>query len=295
VLRESRALQDDYLAAVMRAVRYIEDSLSEQIDLDSVCGQAHLSKFYFSRIFQAMVGETVFDYVRKRRLAEIAHRLVTTAESITDLALQYGYESQQSMTKAFRRQYGLTPGAYRRAGTDRYFFHRARLSRETIVDLHRDFSLRAHVFHLPAMRLVGLRKSMPITDPAPVERTREMFRRRAAELDSIRRFRGVFEVTLMRREQLVTYSPQDYFDGFIGYAVDDSAPPLPDWEEMHIPESRHLTFHYTGADSIDRLSALYRYIFSSGLALRRERLANRDFFHYYRAAASSMLFFLPIA
>ena len=279
----------------MRAVSYIEDSLGEPIDLDSVCRHAHLSKFYFSRIFQAMVGEPVFDYVRKRRLAEMAHRLVTTAESITDLALEYGYESQQSMTKAFRAQYGVTPGAYRRAGKDRFFFHRARLSRETIIDLHRDFSLRAHVFHLPAIRLVGLRESMPIADPSPVERTREAFHRRAADLAPLRRYRGVFEVTLMRREQLVTYSPQDYFDGFIGYAVDDSATPPQDWSEMHIPESRHLTFHYTGADSIDQLSSLYRYIFSSGVALRRERLTNRDFFHYYRPDSSSMLFFLPIA
>jgi AraC family transcriptional regulator len=278
----------------MRAVSYIEDSLGEPIDLDSVCQRAHLSKYYFSRIFQAMVGETVFDYLRKRRLAEIAHRLVTTTEAITDLALRYGYESQQSMTKAFRTQYGVTPGAYRRAGRDRYFFHRARLSPETILDLHRDFSLRAHVFRLPAMRLVGLRKSMPITDPAPVERTRELFRRRAPELRSIRRHRGVFEVTLMRREQLVTYSPQDYFDGFIGFAVDHSATAPQNWAEMRIPESRYLAFHYTGADSIGRLSSLYRYIFSSGLALRRERLADRDFFHYYRPQSASMLFFLPM-
>lgn len=278
----------------MRAVTYIEHSLGEPIDLDSVCREAHLSKFYFCRIFSAMVGEPVFDYVRKRRLAEIAHRLVTTTERIAGLALRYGYDSQQSMTKAFRRQYGLSPGAYRRAGTDRYFFHRARLSRETIADLHRDFSLKARVFRLPALRLIGIRETMPITDPAPVERTRKTFFRRAASLAPLRRYRGVFEITLMRREQLVTYTPEDDFDGFIGYAVDDSISLPEGCSQMRIPASRYLTFHYTGADSIDRLSSLYRYIFSSGLAVRRETLADRDFFHYSRPGASSMLFFLPI-
>jgi AraC family transcriptional regulator len=278
----------------MRAVSYIEDSLGERINLDSVCRQAHLSKFHFCRIFQAMVGETVFDYVRKRRLAEIAHRLVTTTAPIADLALCYGYDSQQSMTKAFRGQYGTTPGSYRRTGTDRYFFHRVLLSRETIIALHRDFSLNTHVFRLPALRLVGVRQTMPITDPAPVERTRATFFHHAARLAPVRRHRGVFEVTLMRRDQLITYTPEEDFDGFIGYAVDDSIAPDDGLSEMHIPNSRYLTFHYTGADSIGRLSSLYRYIFSSGLASRKEVLADRDFFHYYRPGSSSMLFFLPI-
>lgn len=278
----------------MRAVSYIENALGKPIDLDSVCRHAHLSKYYFSRVFQAMVGETVFDYIRRRRLAEIAADLRTTTEPIADLALQYGYESQQSMTKAFRSQYGVTPGAYRRTGKDRYFFHRARLSRETITNLHRDFSLKAHVFYLPKLRLVGIRETMPITDPQPVERTRATFFDRAEALISGRRYRGVFEVTLMRREQLLTYTGNDWFDGFIGYAVDDTVVPPNGLSELYIQESRYLTFHYTGDDSISRLSSLYRYIFSSGLAFRGEALADRDFFHYYRPEASSMLFFLPI-
>jgi predicted transcriptional regulator YdeE len=163
-----------------------------------------------------------------------------------------------------------------------------------IVALHRDFSLNTHLLRLPALRLIGVRKTMPITDPAPVARTRATFFRHAAPLAPARRHRGVFEVTLMRRDQLITYSPEEDFDGFIGYAVDDSVAAADGLSEMRIPESRYLTFHYTGADSIGRLSSLYRYIFSTGLAFRREPLADRDFFHYYRAGSSSMLFFLPV-
>lgn len=278
----------------MRAVTYIETCLREPITLDSVCHHACVSKYHFSRVFQAMVGETVFDYIRKRRLAEIAHRLVTATESIAELALSFGYESQQSMTKAFTAQYGVSPGAYRRAGTDRFFFHRAQLSEETIVDLHREFSLRSHVFSLPAIRLVGMRQALPITDPAPVEEVRARFVRRAGPLAPARLHRGIFEVTLMRRDQMVEFTPEARFDGLIGYSLNRDAPAVDGFSELRLPASRYLTFHYTGADSIGRLSSLYRYIFSTGMALRRERLADRDFFHYYRPGAASMLFFLPI-
>ena len=57
------------------------------------------------------------------------------------------------------------------------------------MDLHRDFSLQAHVFALPALRLVGVRAAMPITDPEPVERTREAFWAGAAAVAPLRVYR----------------------------------------------------------------------------------------------------------
>jgi AraC family transcriptional regulator len=284
----------DYVRAVIKAVDFIESSLKDEFDLDTVCRSAALSKYHFSRIFQSMVGETVFDYVRKRRLAEIAHRLVTTDEPIIDLAIQFGYESQQSMTKSFRKQYGETPGAYRRTGKDRYFFHRPKLSRETVERLQKEFSLRTRILALPSLRIVGLREKMPITETDPVERTRSRFRCEGGELARLRRYRGVFEVTLMRRDQMRSFSREDPFDGLIGYGISEVAKPPQRFSELLLPASRYISFHYRGDDSIGRLSSLYRYIFSSGIAARREPLADRPFFHYYRPGARSMLFFLPI-
>lgn len=294
VSQTSRPKPKDYVQAVGRSIEFIEAHLGEPLDLDSVCREAHLSKFYFSRIFQAMVGETVFDYIRKRRLAEIAGHLIRTEKPMVDLALDYGYDSQQSMTKAFRKQFGVTPGAYRRVGRDRYIFHHPRISAEILSDMKRDFSLRAHVFSLSPLRLAGLHATMPISSPEPVENTRRTFRQRAEAIHPFRCHRGVFEVTLMRRQQLISYSPDEPFDGFIGYSIPSSTRIPNRLQELRIPQSRYLTFRYTGEKSIDRLSSLYRYIFSAGIAYRREPLADRDFFHYYRPADSSMLFFLPI-
>lgn len=295
----SASRHSNYLAAVGRAIDHVESSLSQPQDLDSIAGAARLSRYYFSRIFQAMVGEPVFDYIRKRRLAEIAHRLVATRTPIVDLAFDWGYESQQSMTKAFRAQYGVTPARYRREGRDRYFFHRPRISYDSVAALHRDLRLRPHVFTLPALRLTGLSRSLPIQTPEAVERTRAEFRERSDEIRGPARYRGIFEVTLMRQEQLVGYSPDQTFDGFIGVAT-NAATHQPDaadsdWETIDYPAGRYLSFCYTGDSSIMRLSAMYRYIFSTGLATRQEPLADRDFFHYYRPGHQMVMVFLPLA
>jgi predicted transcriptional regulator YdeE len=98
----------------------------------------------------------------------------------------------------------------------------------------------------------------------------------------------------MRRDQMRSFSREDPFDGLIGYGISEVAKPPQRFSELLLPASRYISFHYRGDDSIGRLSSLYRYIFSSGIAARREPLADRPFFHYYRPGAQSMLFFLPI-
>lgn len=242
-----------------------------------------------------MVGEPVFDYVRKRRLAEIAGMLVTTRTPIVELALRWGYDSQQSMTRAFRAQYGITPARYRREGRDRFFFHRPRISYDAVAALHEDLRLQPHVFTLPALTLVGITRSMPIRTPDAVEHTRAQFLEQVRDFPATPRYRGIFEVTLMRTEQLVGYSPDQTFDGFIGIAIEGDVRAVPDFDVIHYPPGRYLSFCYTGDPSIMRLSSMYRYIFSTGLATRREPLADRDFFHYYRTGSQTTMVFLPLA
>lgn len=285
----------DYLRSVGRAIDYIEGSLSQPLSLDEIAATARMSRYYFSRIFQAMVGEPVFDYVRKRRLAEIAGMLVATTTPIVELALQWGYESQQSMTKAFRAQYGITPARYRREGKDRFFFHRPPISREGVAALHDDLRLQPHVFTLPALTIVGMTRSMPIQTPEAVEQTRARFLENVRHIPAKPQYRGIFEVTLMRSEQLVGYSPDQTFDGFIGLAVEDDVDVSRHWDVVRYPAGRYLSFCYTGDPSIMGLSNMYRYIFSTGLATRREPLADRDFFHYYRPGSQTLMVFLPLS
>lgn len=66
------AQRENYAEKVYRAIEFIENHLTEPFTLEQVCSSAAVSKFYFARIFQATLGETVFDYARRRRLTEIS-------------------------------------------------------------------------------------------------------------------------------------------------------------------------------------------------------------------------------
>jgi AraC-like DNA-binding protein len=73
-----------------------------------------LSRSRFSVLFSELVGESPQNYVTRMRLQRAGRLLQQQANSLTDVALATGYESDASFSKAFRRQYGKTPGQYRR-------------------------------------------------------------------------------------------------------------------------------------------------------------------------------------
>ena len=100
-----------------RTLALIETRLSEPLSLTDIAAASGLSAFHFSRLFTALHGESVMAYVRRRRLARAARRLIDEGEvSLVELALDCGFESQQAFTRAFTRQFGVPPGRFRSPG-----------------------------------------------------------------------------------------------------------------------------------------------------------------------------------
>jgi len=101
------------IKAVMAAVDYIEGHLREKLDLETVAGAVHYSKYHLHHIFTDTVGLTVHDYVQRRQLTEAAKLLVFSGRPILEIALEAGYESQQAFTDVFKAMYKKTPNRYR--------------------------------------------------------------------------------------------------------------------------------------------------------------------------------------
>ncbi|MCI9096709.1 MAG: helix-turn-helix transcriptional regulator, partial [Lachnospiraceae bacterium] len=98
---------------VMAAIDYIESHLHEKLDLETVAGAVHYSKYHLHRMFTGTVGLTIHDYVQRRQLTEAAKLLVLSDRPILEIALSAGYESQQSFTDIFKAMYKKSPNRYR--------------------------------------------------------------------------------------------------------------------------------------------------------------------------------------
>lgn len=104
----------DWTQCICRAIRYIEDNITEELTIESVAKQAMVSPFYFQRGFSILCGFTVGEYLKKRRLTLAGSELICNGTKIIDLALKYGYDSPDSFTKAFTRFHGATPSSVRK-------------------------------------------------------------------------------------------------------------------------------------------------------------------------------------
>ena len=99
----------DWIRTINSAIAFMEDHLTERIELEDVARSVHLSAFHFHRAFSMLTEMSPTEYLRKRRLSQAGAELVNGNEKIIDLALKYSYDTPESFTKAFTRYHGVTP------------------------------------------------------------------------------------------------------------------------------------------------------------------------------------------
>src|SRR5262245_38262324 len=98
--------QRHYEALVASAVDDVRARLDEALDLHALGRRAHLSPLHFHRIFRGLLGETPSELHRRLRLERAGFCLATTAHSVTRVALEAGYDTHESFTRAFSAAYG---------------------------------------------------------------------------------------------------------------------------------------------------------------------------------------------
>lgn len=93
---------------INRVLSYIDLHLQESLSVRKIAEYAGYSEYHFLRIFKQYMGMTVMEYVNKRRLLKASEDIIDGAR-ILDAAVKYGWQSHSGFTKAFKREFGLSP------------------------------------------------------------------------------------------------------------------------------------------------------------------------------------------
>lgn len=107
---------NDWTEGIQNAIRYIEDNITEPLEITDIAAKAYVSAFHFQRIFSVLCGMTVGEYIRSRRLSLAAQELSRSDVRVIDAALKYGYDSPDSFARAFTKFHGVTPSAAKERG-----------------------------------------------------------------------------------------------------------------------------------------------------------------------------------
>lgn len=100
--------------AVERMLTFIDDHLTEPITLYQLASVACYSPWHSARMFKEATGMAPFAYLRHRRLSEAARRLEQPGTKVVDVAFDFVFDSHEGFTRAFSRQFGMSPHEFRR-------------------------------------------------------------------------------------------------------------------------------------------------------------------------------------
>lgn len=109
----------EYLARIHRVQDHIEQNLATKLELEELARVAHFSPFHFHRLFHAVVGETLYQFIQRLRLERAAHALLYQPDaSVTEVAIDVGFSSPSTFARAFKRTYGVSATEWRDGASD---------------------------------------------------------------------------------------------------------------------------------------------------------------------------------
>ena len=110
-----KAAPENYHTRMQRVLDHIDQHLDDDLDLGILSGVAAFSKFHFHRQFTSIFGVSVYRYVQLIRMKRASYRLAyRDAESVTDIAMDAGYDAPDAFARAFRQRFGQSPSSFRK-------------------------------------------------------------------------------------------------------------------------------------------------------------------------------------
>ncbi|MET8970051.1 AraC family transcriptional regulator [Streptomyces hydrogenans] len=146
------------LEGLNRALDHIEERLDGDLDAAELARIAMTSEYHFRRLFSALAGMPLSEYVRRRRLTLAGAEVLAGERTLLEIAVRYGYGSGEAFARAFRAVHGVGPGEARRTGAA--LTSQPRMSFRLVVE--GNSSMRYRTVARDAFRIVGDRARVPL-------------------------------------------------------------------------------------------------------------------------------------
>lgn len=148
----------DSISYMNRAMSYIEEHLTEEIDYSEISRIAYCSEYHFKRMFSFLSGISLSDYIRRRRLTLAALDLKDRHLRIIDVAVKYGYGSADSFSRAFHSMHGILPSEARNENIQLKAYPRMTFQ----LSIKGGCEMNYRIVEKAQFKLVGFKKRVPI-------------------------------------------------------------------------------------------------------------------------------------
>ncbi|WP_160646948.1 helix-turn-helix domain-containing protein [Chengkuizengella marina] len=266
----------DYIENLSKTIIFIEDNLTNKITIEQISKQSGYSKFHFQRLFHQVVGETVAQYIMNRRLTEAAKKLVSDTTSIIDVAFEFGYDSHEVFTRAFKRRFKVSPYQFRQIRITTEYLYKKPINTQYLTN--KNFNL------LDDIEEVSF-ENMLLSGYQTANGSREEI------LSSWSKLRG--NITAIDERDFNAYGVIQYPDTF-GLEIDFTYLAAvksvhlknhndPDLKSVSLPNSKYIVFSHRG--STKDLPLSYEYIYGVWLSKSKYVVSSSYDFERYHSFA----------
>ncbi|WP_354637728.1 AraC family transcriptional regulator [Kitasatospora camelliae] len=247
------------LERLNQAMDHIEEHLGGQIEATELARIAATSEYHLRRMFSALAGMPLSEYVRRRRLTVAGAEVLAGERTLLEVAVRYGYTSGEAFARAFRAMHGIGPGEARRTGA--VLDSQPRMSFRLVVE--GSSSMKYRIVEREAFAVVGRRTVVPMVhegvNPAIAEFIRGLGQdtvQRIAAL-SDREPAGILSATVLHGPSREEGTELTYY-----HAVVSGAEEVPeDLDVLPLPAGTWAVFTSSGAFP-QALQSMWRDVFT---------------------------------
>ncbi len=266
-------------------INHIEDNLHTDLSVRSVSEYSGYSSHHFQKMFAAITGLSLGSYIRRRRLTKAAAKLRSSSERIIEIALDSGFESQESFTRAFKTMFGANPSEYRKSDSDFGLRNLEAITAGLISHLRRGginvnpkYETRGDFYVMGVGKIFERGRTQEIGNllwPRLLSRIDEIPNKLGKD--------GDFYITYgVCKEIWQDNQIQDHFNYYAGVEVENGSIPLQNMELIYIPAQKYAVFTHRGA--VKDLSLTNQYIWGTWLPQSGYELAPASDLEIYPAA-----------
>ena len=218
-------------------IEYIEEHLLEELHMPTIAKAAGTSESEIQKTFYALTGISIVEYVRRRRLTLAGFELQKREKSVLEIALEYGYTSPDSFTRAFRQMHGTTPSAVKKGGCLLKSYGKITF----VLTIKGVNAMNYKILKKEEMRIIGFKKWFSTENDSQLTEIPKMWDSVTEEMKK--------KITALSNNDGVVGLCADMYDGgfdyWIGCMSDKECPE--DLEEITIPASSWAVFEIIGS------------------------------------------------
>ncbi|MDD4156832.1 MAG: AraC family transcriptional regulator [Candidatus Cloacimonetes bacterium] len=265
----------DYQRLIDKAITFMEHNLDNEISLEDISDNVHLSLYHFHRIFTSCSGYSLKEYLRKRRLSEAARTLIFSKNKIKEIARKFQFETNEHFVRAFKKEFNLTPGEFRKKNIRfDYFPPYNETVYFNVLKKKGLLKMKPQIIEKPEFKVIGLKCTTTMADNI-IPRLWDDFNKRCCEVkNGFDLWIGVcpyVEMTDMNNE-----TPFDYIAGRAVNNFNDIPKDMVTWT---VPASKYAIFTHKG--SLENLNQTYKYIFCVWAKESEYEISNADQLEIY--------------